>query len=338
MPSTDPITLTAECLCKAHIFTTQVPRSQLPLKASVLFCGTCSTPMFFNNPQNPEDPGVFTGCLRNIGTDILRFESHIFVGDTVDGGASVWLQHPNADGSVAKRYAKRSDGEELPPDWPDPSSMAGFDARSEQESLPIHCRCKGVDFRLHRSDYLGKRKEEIPWFIDDKNGKMIASFDACDSCRLQAGIDLFYWTFAEMKNISFRDGVEGKFPGNIKELAAAVDAGDERMGTLGYYQSSPDVHRYFCKTCSAVIFFASDRREEVVDIAVGVLDSADGARAEGFLSWTLGGPVSWAKDFKGGWREGMLERVVDEAEKWRVGRGYPKNRRRIESEEMAGGG
>lgn len=294
--------------------------------------------MFWNNPQNPDDPGAFTGCLKNINTEILKFDRHIFMGDTIDGGASIWLQNDNSDGSIAKRYGKRTNSKELPPDWPAPSSMTGYDSRSEQESLPIHCRCKGVNFRLHRGDYLGKKKEEVPWFIDDKNGKMIATFDTCDSCRLQSGVDIFHWTFAELRNISFADGIGREFPGNKKDLAAAIDAGDERLGTLGYYQSSPDVHRYFCETCSAVIFFASDEREEVVDIAVGVLDSPDGARAEGFLSWTLGGAVAWAKDCKGGWREGMLNRVVDEAEKWRVERGYPKNRKRIEVEEMAAAG
>lgn len=293
--------------------------------------------MFFNNQQNPADPGVFTGCLKNTDFEILKLESHIFVNDTIDGGASVWLHHPNPDGSIAKRYEKRTDGKQLPLSWPPPSHLNGYDARSEQESLPIQCHCKGVDLRLHRGDYWGKKKEEVPWFIDDKNGKMIASFDACDSCRLQGGVDIFHWTFAELGNISFGDGVEGGFPRSKKELVAAVDAGDERLGTLGYYQSSPDVHRFFCKTCSAVIFFTSDGREEVVDVAVGVLDSPDGARAEGFLSWTLGGAVSFAQDVKGGWREGMLEKVVDEAEKWRVQRGYPKNRRRLEVEEADAG-
>lgn len=48
--------------------------------------------------------------------------------------------------------------------------------------------------------------------------------------------------------------------------------------------------------------------------------------------------MAWAKDCKGGWREGMLERVIDEAEKWRVQRGYPKNWKRIEVEEMAAAG
>lgn len=293
--------------------------------------------MFWNNPQNPDDPGVFTGCLKNIDTEILRFERHIFVGDTIDGGSSVWLQHPNADGSIAKRYEKRTNSNELPSDWPSPC-MTGYDSRSEQEFLPIHCRCRGVNLRLHRGDYLGKKKEEVPWFIDYKTGKMIASFDTCYSCRLQSGVDIFHWTFAELKNVSFGDGIGGVFPRNKNELAKAIDAGNERFGTLGYYQSSPDVHRYFCTSCSAVIFFASGEREEVVDVAVGVLDSPDGARAEGFLSWTLGGAVAWAKDCKGGWREGMLERVIDEAEKWRVQRGYPKNWKRIEVEEMAAAG
>jgi len=290
--------------------------------------------MFWNNSQNPKDPGVFTGCLSNIGVEeLVRVESHIFVGDTIDGGASCWLRKQNGDGSEAERFETRTDGEKLPYDWPDASTLTGYETISEEEFLPISCHCKGVDLRLHRGDYKGKSKEELPWFVDDKNGKMIASFDTCDSCRLQAGVDIFHWTFAELVNISYSTDEAEAFPRTIKQLGAAIDAKDQTLGTLGYYQSSPDVHRYFCKTCSATIFFACDDRPEMVDVAIGVLDSKDGARAEGFLSWTLGGAVSWADDCKDGWREGMLKRVVKNAEEWRVKRGYPKNRRRIQADE-----
>jgi len=74
-----------------------------------------------------------------------------------------------------------------------------------------------------------------------------------------------------------------------------------------------------------------------VDVAVGLLDAPDGARAESFLSWGLGGPFSWMEDTKGGWREGFMQRVRAEAEEWRIGRGYPKSWRRLAMEEASGG-
>jgi hypothetical protein len=290
--------------------------------------------MFWNNNNNPEDPGVFTGCLSNVDADLVRIVSHIFVGDTIDGGATCWLRMPNEDGSEAKRFQKRQDGQEFPAEWPDTSTLKGYETHSEEEFLPIHCHCNGVNLRLYRGNYIGKPKEELPWFIDDKNLKQIASFDACDSCRSHCGIDILNWTFASLQNISFTNSTS-KFPATMHELKAAIDAQDHNLGTLGYYQSSPNVHRHFCKVCSATVFFARDERPDIVDIAVGLLDSADGARAEGFLSWTLGGGVAFADDFKGGWREGMLKQVVKESEEWRVKRGYPKNRRRVEADEKA---
>jgi hypothetical protein len=35
--------------------------------------------------------GVFTGTLTNEALDFVKFAKHIFVHDTLDGGASVWL-------------------------------------------------------------------------------------------------------------------------------------------------------------------------------------------------------------------------------------------------------
>lgn len=132
----DTITLKAHCLCKANVFTTEVPKSKLPLPASIchcdscryltgalytsqtcwpepradvdvsklkvyqfsrnsdlLFCPTCSTPMFWVFSQDPSRPlKVLTGVLNNAALDLIKFVYHGFVNDTLDGGASVWLR------------------------------------------------------------------------------------------------------------------------------------------------------------------------------------------------------------------------------------------------------
>jgi hypothetical protein len=289
--------------------------------------------MFWN--MGMEGVGVFTGCLANLDADLVKIESHIFVSDTIDGGASCWLQKPNKEGSLVPRFKERvKDGGELPHEWPGLDKMTGYEKHSDEGFLPIRCHCKGVDFRLHRGDYEGKKKEELPWYIDDKNLKPIASFEACDSCRLHSGIDFLNWTFESLQNVSFGDSTS-KFPSSKQELQAKVDEKDPSMGTLSYYQSSPHVQRYSCKVCSATVFFTHDKRPEIVDIAIGLLESKDGARAEGFLSWTLGGAVAFPEDMNGGWREDILKGVIREAEEWRVKRRYPKNRRRLEMEEKA---
>ncbi|KAF2748663.1 hypothetical protein M011DRAFT_399774 [Sporormia fimetaria CBS 119925] len=360
----DSITLTAHCLCKLHNFTTQVPKSRLPLpayvchctscrhstgalysidlpwpahtrdvdisalqtfhfssKTAIHFCGTCSTPIFFGHPADPDaDLGVFTGALTNPAADLVNLKTHIFVEDTQDGGASVWLQNVNADGSEAKRYkhrAEAADAEELPASWPDAAALTGFEKRTA-DKLNVKCKCGGIEYALHRGDY--KDGDDLPWFVVPKTHKLIAGHCVCDSCRLFSGIDVFPWTFAELKNLSFKDGK--KVPADMSGLKAAVDSKEAGVGSLKYYASSPGVLRFFCGTCSACVFFASDDRPKIVDVAVGVLDAPDGARAEGFLAWSFA-KIQKVEDVKGGWREGLVDRVQKEIQEWRSGRGYP---------------
>lgn len=304
------------------------------------FCGTCSTLMFYESQRYPEKLGTFSGVLSNIDTVVLKPTQNIYVGDTKDGGASVWFRRPNADGmEIPCRMAER-DGEEVPSDWPQASnSTTGVEKAGDHSPVKLWCHCGGIKLQLHRGDYASKPEEELPWFIDPKTHKSLATFDVCDSCRLHFGFDIVNWTFASLTNITNDDHNEQDtttkgFPNTIAELQAAVDAGDPSVGTLAYYASSADVQRYFCKVCSASVFYAcnDDDRMDVVDVAIGLLEAPDGARAESFLSWDYGNNPTWSDDVKGGWRERMVERVQTEAEAFRIARGYPKSRRRLEKE------
>jgi len=292
--------------------------------------------MFWETPGDPESElGIFTGTLENSKGDLVKTTSHIFVEDTRDGGATMWLQKPNADGSDAKRFKLRTDGEEYPPDWPAPEDLTGFEAKKE-DTLPIWCKCKGVNFELHRGDYTNTKNEDLPWFIDPRTHKNLIGFCACDSCRLASGMEIFNWTFSEIKHISIPSlsSSSVSFFKSSSELKALVDAKDPRVGTLTYFASSHDVQRYFCATCSATIFYAVNDRPSMINVAIGVLDASDGARAEGFLSWAFGAVGQRGKkaDTDGGWREGFVRRVEHESEDWREKRGYPKNWRREERE------
>lgn len=322
---------------RSSVDTSALNRYAFSSRIHVLFCGTCSTPMFFDHQQNSkEELGVFTGALKNDEGDLVRLTNHIFVGDTIDGGSTMWLRRPNADGTEAKRFKNTSRGdkvEEYTFDWPPVESLTRYEAKKEN-SLPIRCKCKGIDFVLYRGNYTDKKREELPWFIDPTTHKLLGGFCACDSCRLSSGIDIFNWTYAGLENISYPESTSEAgpaFPNSTSELKALVDAKDPRMGTLAYYSSSPDVQRYFCSNCSACVFYAVDDRPEIVDVAIGVLESSDGARAEDFVSWAFG-KVGSSEDTKGGWREPFIQRVEEECEQWREKRGYPKNWRRIERE------
>ncbi|KAK5626579.1 hypothetical protein RRF57_002294 [Xylaria bambusicola] len=73
----------------------------------------------------------------------------------------------------------------------------------------------------------------------------------------------------------------------------------------------------------------------MVDLAIGLLRSSNGSRAEELVSWDFGGKAAWREDVAGGWREGFIESVEAVAERWRIERGLPKNFRRVQKEEAA---
>ena len=370
----ETVTLTLQCLCKAHAFTTQVAQSKLPLPARachchscrhstggmyapvimwpeptvnvntsklktfpysprfhILFCGACGTPFFFSHPKDPSRGlSAFTGALTNIRANVVNFVDNIFVGDTLDGGAAPWLRQPNTDGSKMKSFMGRSEnGQELPWDWPGSCVLTGYEGTVDN-AVPVRCKCKGVDLELRQGNYSNKKQEELPWFVDPVTHKLLATLDGCDSCRSAYGIDIVNWTFCELVNLAFGNG--SAFPATTIELKALIDRKDASAGTLTYFASSPDVQRYFCGTCSATVFYAVDDRPDIVDVAVGLLDSTDGARAESFLSWSWG-QVSWHQDGDGGWRQSLLKNVANCSEDWRISRGYPKNWRRVAREE-----
>lgn len=303
----------------------------------LLFCPTCSTPMFFADTKDTTRLlGVLSGVLSNNDVDLIQYANQVYVSDTQDGGASVWLQH-NGNGSTIVPYMQDDEGDnskEVPQDWPPPGELTGYSSRKE-DTIPIRCKCEGVDLRLHAGDYSNLKDHELPFNIDPETHKLLAGFCGCDSCRLQAGIDVFNWTFAEMKYISFSNA-DKPFPITSTELKSMTDAKDPALGTLTYYSSREDVDRYFCSNCSACIFYAVTSRPDHLDIAVGVLRASDGARAEGFLSWPYGARMSYREDGDGGWREKLFDNVEKAAEEYRIMRGYQKNWNRVAKDENGG--
>ncbi|KAF7554621.1 hypothetical protein G7Z17_g2768 [Cylindrodendrum hubeiense] len=323
-------------------------RYQFTPNFSIRFCGTCSTPMFFQKHVADEEDilSVFTGALANSPVStLIKIIDHIFVGDTIDGGASVWMRHPNEDGSVPRRWmAQRNNSDELHDSWPLIEDLPSAQHKIGPVEIPLRCRCRGVDLVLRRgdADFADMQPQQLPWFVEPKTHKFIAGFDACNSCRSTVGTDIVNWTFALLHHLDFPANNATRsetrdFPRTTTDLKAAIESEerDSRFGTLAIYESSPDVQRYFCSHCSASVFYAVDDRQELVDVAVGLLESPTGARAEDFLVWGFGSNIGGVKDTVGGWRETLVNAVQNEAEAWRIARGYPKTWRRIATEAQA---
>lgn len=367
-------------------------------RIKVLFCGTCSCPLFFEMPPPHNDDaaaaaaaaaserrrifGVFTGALSNEGPrDLVRLDNHMYVGDTLDGGATTWmhgggwgLSNPDAHGVMEKTKVRRFLGrrytsEELGEDWPPGPDGAipvvvgggGADrpktaATTTTQEVPIRCHCGGIDLLFlqgkaeHEFTAAEGLDELLPrGVVDPVTRKYVAGFDVCDSCRMSSGSDFVNWTFSFLRHIGFPSPppppvvvAQGQgsqssraqhlpgFPSTVDDLYTAVSVRareedrDPRLGTLAVYCSSEGVKRYFCSRCSACVFYATDARHDLVNLAVGLLEAVDGARAEGTLRWLLGGPILHRDDMVGGWREDWLKTVEAESESLRVARKFPK--------------
>ncbi|KAI0430747.1 Mss4-like protein [Xylaria sp. FL1042] len=345
---------------------------------TTLSCATCGSTMFAETMAEDGSLryGVQTGVLANVagilgvggddglaGGSLVNIAHHVFVGDTQDGGATPWLCDVNADGSRPRlwRGHRGSEISSAAHHWPLQRDEEGKEGKEEneeaeeeeeeEEEIPIRCHCGGVNLVLRHptTSFATTDRSALPWFIDPISHKSLGTFDACDSCRLSSGADIFHWTFALLRHLSFphekshgaiKTTPELEFPSSSIELKKAVSSidRDPRFGTLTFYASSPDVQRYFCARCAASVFYAADDRPELVDIAIGLLNSERGSRAEDLISWDFGGKVGWKQDVIGGWREGFTNRVEAAADRWRIERGYPKNWRRIQKEEAAARG
>ncbi|MBE3042517.1 GFA family protein [Candidatus Bathyarchaeota archaeon] len=382
--SEETVPITLQCLCGAHTFTTTVQRSALPLQVTSCHCdscrhmtgalylpdltwpdptvdlsalskynfsetlvdyscGTCGAHMFCQRTAPGSTPNVFSGTLSN-APDLVQYHDHIFVGDTLDGGAAAWLRRNHRDGQPLKVWkgwhaGVGRAGEEFPASWPEPSSLPDPLEKVAQGTTPFHCHCRGVNLLVHSAADLTTSDAELPFYIDPDTRKYLVTSCACESCRRSAGVDMVSWTYAQLNHVEFpstSDGLQSRaFPATFSALKEAVSAPpetrDPRLGTLAMYQSSPDVVRYHCSRCSAMVFYTVSDRPGTVEIAVGLLSHLSGARSEGILRWNYAS-LSGDSNDTGGWREGFIRQAKRERDEWRSQRGYPEVWERVQVE------
>ncbi|KAH6992867.1 Mss4-like protein [Fusarium venenatum] len=324
-----------------EVLNSELKRYEFTSNVRILFCGTCSTPLFWHQhyQNKPQSIGVFTGALKDVRVkNLVKFVDQIFVGDTQDGGISPWLWNVNQDGSRLRLWKGNRDmSEELSDNWPT-SAGGPVPGAVSRDSIPIRCRCKGVQFMFRPSnvDFSDTAQNTIPFYVDPKSHKHLATLDPCSYCRLSVGVDVMNWTFALPAQIEFaQDSKEGSFPRNTHELKDAVQSPnrDPRYGTLAMYRSSSDVQRYFCSRCSALVFYTVDDRPDVIDVAVGLLQAPEGARAESVLVWHLGAKTMGDEEHGDSWRDTFARSVNETSERWRIEKGHPKTWARLAAED-----
>ena len=256
------------------------------------FCASCGTHMLVRITEDHDTQGgpvrwmVATGALEQAETT-LEVAAHEFIADTLDGGFSDFLQV--IKNKPINRWSHTFHKSEiLPHYWQSPVKPTVDTASKER--LHAHCKCNGVNFWIARpsaQSTMGAASwpdviiphtstEPTPddevWWLCDGGKKYLAGICSCDSCRLASGMEWVEWAFVPTIDITL--DAEGKVPFS------------RNFGTLKSFRSTTrPATRYFCGSCGAIVYWTGDERPELIDVAVGLLDAAEGARAESWLEW-----------------------------------------------------
>ncbi|KAL9113301.1 MAG: hypothetical protein Q9227_002636 [Pyrenula ochraceoflavens] len=259
------------------------------------FCPTCGA---YVGNKDAEDWDFATGLLDRT-TDVFN-RVEIWLEDTRDGGASIWLEEMN--GRKPEKHIRGRDTSTLSNEQVKSMSMENV---SRSERLPASCHCGGVQFYLRRPGDTPTPDPENGrwWATGDRHN---ASLDTCDDCRLVTGFELAAWAYCPASDVLCEDGSPFDFD----------------SGTLKHYESSPGISRSFCKQCGATVFFRkASRTRDIVDVAVGLLTPPEGTRGGEWLAWTsLEFPeqatdVNLVKALKNGFDDWLKKNTLKDSQK-----------------------
>jgi hypothetical protein len=256
------------------------------------FCTICSAQLFQVRKVNGADIwSVAVGVLdRTEG--IVQIRSHVWVGDTIDGG---FANHLRAVDNIDLPRYKEGFGSALMPltrSHPTPNG-------SPAANLPAFCHCRSVTFTISRPTeestdlsapfpdliysynvtHLSKIRNtsDRKWWLAADGTRYLAGYCTCSSCRLTSGMELQAWAFIPLSNILD--------PRTNQPIC--LTNSDKRLPGLKQYMSSPGKCRECCEVCGAVVFMWQSDRPELIDVSVGLFDekAAGGALAEQWLEW-----------------------------------------------------
>lgn len=285
------------------------------------FCKRCGSTMLChclpkaNSMYNIGSWDVMTGTLEAFDS-ILDLKGYEYIHDTVDGGFSDFM--PTVNNHLLDRWSHDiNTSPQLPLNWRDPSTPKG-PANNTTTRLQAHCKCNSITFHIarpssqsthatrawpdllvpyHSSQTRTSSKPLEPWHLRASNTKFLAGLCSCTSCRLASGQEITAWAFVPLVDISL--DAEGKRPlglgsvtGTDTSASTSTDSGENapNLSKVQTYQSSENVTRSFCSVCGAIVFFALSERDQnsatmLLDVAIGLLDAPEGARAESWLEW-----------------------------------------------------
>ena len=180
---------------------------------------------------------------------------------------------------------------------------------ANDEMLKAECRCGGVSLLIQKANHADRSVSQLDRFIPkhpDGNFELdrhIAFCCVCRSCRLATGVSLTPWVYLPPAQIINPHTGKPLVHHRAATTGTAVEYANKGQ-SLTYYWSSDVSCRSFCNGCGAAVFYTMDRREEIINIAAGLLRAEEGAMARSWLSWQWG---------RTSWKEQSTQRDVMEA-------------------------
>ena len=219
---------------------------------------------------------------------MIALTGHTYIADTKDASLVPFLLPITADGDV-NLYASKHGVDTLTSSQI--SAMAqearGKPLPTEHDALHVECHCGGVELRIKRADYAQEPEGVRALMSKDDPHKYLARFCACRSCRIAVGSSLCPWAYTSLPAIT--NSSTGQ-PITFGRRAVEEEEGSNEGLQLKHYQSNEGTWRSFCKKCGASVFYYTEGsgRDDVVDVAVGLLRAGSGSLAREWVRWADG--------------------------------------------------
>lgn len=270
-----------------------------------------------------------TGTLQGGSTDgLIDFRAHIWIEDSLDGGASRFVTHVGRK-ELGRYLQEPRQSDEVGLEWQAESvSVDEEEGARAKGPVKAHCHCYGVEFYVHppnqdlppttESNLTPLPSSVVPQPIQEPSKSTPATTEAGPPFpdliipynsttspanpknlpwHLQHNATRYLAGTCSCTTCRQTSGFDLTFWSFIPTSHITRDAAgtqrftrDPYWGSMKTYSSSAGVTRTFCSGCGAGVFWDGSKRGrgDVVDVKVGLLAAREGARAEGLLAWWTG--------------------------------------------------